>query len=27
MVNWGAYLPGGRREDLIAYLLKNFGKK
>ena len=27
MVNWGAYLPAARRQELINYLLKNFGKK
>lgn len=26
MVNWGAYLPAGRRDEIIGYLLKNFGK-
>jgi hypothetical protein len=26
MVNWGAYLPANRREELLDYLLKNFGK-
>ncbi|HYR45065.1 MAG TPA: hypothetical protein VER98_18685 [Terriglobia bacterium] len=26
MANWGAYLPAGRRDEIIEYLLKNFGK-
>ncbi len=26
MVNWGAYIPPGRKEDLIDYLLTNFAQ-
>ena len=26
MMEWGAYVPAGRKEDLIDYLLKTFGK-
>jgi hypothetical protein len=26
MLGWGATVPAGRKEDLIEYLLKNFGK-
>ena len=26
MMNWGAYLPEGRKEEIIEYLVKNFGK-
>jgi hypothetical protein len=27
MVNWGVYLPAGRREEIIEYLVKTFGDK
>ena len=27
MVNWGAYVPTGRREEILEYMLKSFGKK
>ena len=26
MTNWGAYIPVGRKEDLIEYLLTNFSR-